>query len=98
MLRANVAPGRPVGFPYRRSVRLRCDLAWPMDVFPQFRELLSDQRRAGVPFDRAWDVAMASVRDREWEQALRVTSGAWRAAYDGLPAADERRAPVPMLV
>jgi hypothetical protein len=55
------------------------------------REVLTEQRRAGVTFPDAWRAGFALVIDplreplrAEWGTALYNTKASWRAAYLGL--------------
>lgn len=54
--------------------------------------LLPPQKRAGVPFDEAWDRAMelvvwpsSSREAKEWRGQLAATRLVWQAAYEGWP-------------
>lgn len=53
--------------------------------------LLPPQKRAGVPFDEAWDTAMKQVawpssrEAKEWRAQLASTRIVWQAAYEGWP-------------
>jgi hypothetical protein len=50
------------------------------------RESLAEQRRLGVPFRRAWGVALRKALDgseerQRWSDALKGTVAAWASAY-----------------
>jgi hypothetical protein len=60
-------------------------------------ESLAAARRAGEPFDAAWQaasmVALGSPCDADdWEAVLGATVGTWRSAYEDLPASRHERA------
>jgi hypothetical protein len=46
------------------------------------RVVLADQRKAGVPFDTAWPLAIQAVKAAD-RGILRATSEAWRLEYEG---------------
>jgi hypothetical protein len=62
-----------------------------MSVLATLLEALVAARRSGVGFDAAWEAASvealgASCDPGDWSGVLQATEGAWRSAYDRLPA------------
>ena len=51
-------------------------------AFSPARIILTDQRKAGVPFNDAWPVAIEAVPPDD-RAILRATTEAWRAEYEG---------------
>src|SRR5687768_247011 len=63
----------------------RCEWVLRGTSFDRVRDALAASRAAGAEFGDAWPPALREARESD-RGTLRVTAGAWRAAYERRPA------------
>ena len=65
----------------------RCEWVLRGTSFDRVRDALAASRAAGAEFGDAWPPALCEAREVD-RGTLRVTAGAWRAAYERRPPMD----------